>query len=57
MRIPKPLVGALLESRDRVARDTCGDDFIAEKRAEFGEVFAQAVASFLETNPRVEFND
>jgi len=28
-----------------------------KKRAEFGEVFADAIADFLETNPRVTFND
>jgi ATP-dependent DNA helicase RecQ len=28
-----------------------------KKRAEFGEVFAEAIATFLETNPRVTFND
>jgi ATP-dependent DNA helicase RecQ len=28
-----------------------------KKRAEFGTVFAQAIAQFLETNPRVAFND
>ncbi len=28
-----------------------------KKRAEFAEVFARAIATFLETNPRVRFND
>ena len=28
-----------------------------KKRAEFGEVFADAIADFLKTNPRVTFND
>ncbi|HEX7630680.1 MAG TPA: DNA helicase RecQ [Lacunisphaera sp.] len=28
-----------------------------KKRAEFGETFARAIATFLETNPKVSFND
>ena len=28
-----------------------------KKRAEFGEVFAETIARFLETNPRITFND
>jgi len=28
-----------------------------KKRAEFGALFAQAIAEFLETNPRITFND
>ncbi len=28
-----------------------------KKRAEFGEIFAQAIATFLETNPRITFSD
>jgi ATP-dependent DNA helicase RecQ len=28
-----------------------------KKRAEFGEIFAAAIARFLETNPRITFND
>jgi ATP-dependent DNA helicase RecQ len=28
-----------------------------KKRAEFGETFAKAIASFLESNPRIAFND
>lgn len=28
-----------------------------KKRAEFGEIFAQAIATFLETNPRITFRD
>jgi ATP-dependent DNA helicase RecQ len=28
-----------------------------KKRAEFGAIFAEAVATFLETNPRITFND
>ncbi len=47
-------------ARDYPARlaDMAGITGVGEKkRAEFGAVFAEAIAGFLETNPRVSFND
>ena len=45
--------GAIVEVTDGTGITGVGE----KKRAEFGEIFAAAIAEFLETNPRITFSD